>query len=376
MRVSIITVLDHEIIPFELLKMSTTSQRITEAITRETDVVRQLRLKLSEAEFNERMRTDLSPFFRNPDASESLIQLKTHLWEYGVILGAQQSPWFITSLKFFIDQFNRAKDRDKQAVQQSLLFWFSYLNEALAKYTEAFHLEALESSMAPNLLARAAFRQLGDILEASMLPLIRQVYSLFSLVGIWKLQHDPIKDTFGPETKMIYQRLLCEIPIHQWRNIAQHSSYTYDEQSGQIECKYGSHSQYSVCIAPPELLQLLKQTDHVFGLHKIAIGFFTMDNLDLLKNQIRSVKVTRETVVCTILTMFEVQGFDVHCFEMIEGHWEVTLKNPLQRSQDEFSDLITHAASFAAMQPDLEINIKLLGPDDQSWQWNLGRTKN
>ena len=103
------------------------------------------------------MQTDLRPFFHNESALKALVQMKTHLWEYGVILDMQPALWFSNGLVFLIEQFNKAKECDKSAVQRSLALWFPHLHLALARYTEAFHLENLDFTMPPHLLTRSAF---------------------------------------------------------------------------------------------------------------------------------------------------------------------------------------------------------------------------
>jgi len=70
------------------------------------------------------MQTDLRPFFHNESALKALVQMRTHLWEYGVILDMQPALWFSNGLGFLIEQFNKAKECDKSAVQRSLAFWF------------------------------------------------------------------------------------------------------------------------------------------------------------------------------------------------------------------------------------------------------------
>jgi len=349
---------------------------IVSAAAREAASVRELYTQLSQVEFDQRMQTDLRPFFHNESALKTLVQMKTHLWEYGVILDMQPALWFSNGLSFLIKQFNKAKECDKSAVQRSLAFWFPHLQSALARYTEAFHLENLDCTMPPHLLTRSAFRQLGDILEGCMLPFIRQVHSLFVVVGDNGLHHDAVQGTFGnlvsdlctiPQAKIFYQDLLHGVPIHQWRNIAQHSSYECDQQHRQLTCTYGPrHNLKTLTLSIAEFMDVLQQTDRIFALHKIAVGFFTADNLDLLKSLQPFLTITKDTLAGILLSLFETHAFEVNQFDISGDQWAITLKDLRGRSKQEVKELLNHAARFTTFRSDVGLRFEVQAPDGHS----------
>ena len=341
------------------------TDRVISAVVLEAASVRKLRERLSPAEFNQRVRDELHPYFRTESALDSLIKLKTHIWEFGVILDMKGVVWFRDGLDFFIQQFNHAKQSDQANVERSLTEWFPKLNSALARYSEAFHLEQLDSTMDPHLLTRSAFRQLGDVLEGCFLPFIRQVYSLLCIAGHGVLHHNPSSATFGnlvsgfctsPSTRILYQDLLRGVPIHQWRNIAQHSSYTCHEKTKQIECVYGlPHKQRTITLSIPELLELLIDIDRIFALHKIAVGFFTVDSIELLRG-IKQCPVTKDTVVGMLLSFFETHGLRIDEFDTSGDPWTVSLVDIRWRSEQEVKRLLSHTAQFTAVRPDVRLH--------------------
>jgi hypothetical protein len=322
------------------------------------------------------MQTDLRPFFHNESALKALVQMKTHLWEYGAILDMQPALWFSNGLGFLIEQFNKAKACDKSAVQRSLALWFPHLHLALARYTEAFHLENLDFTMPLHLLTRSAFRQLGDILEGCMLPFIRQVYSLFVIAGDSGLHHDAVQGTFGnlvsdlctiSETQILYQDLLHGVPIHQWRNIAQHSSYECDQQNRQLTCTYGlKHNPKTLTLSTAEFIEVLKQIDRIFALHKIAVGFFTAGNLDLLKSLQPFPTITKDTLAGILLSSFETHAFEVNQFDISGDQWAITLKDKRGRSKQENKDLLNHTAHFTTFRSDVGLRLEVQALDGHS----------
>jgi hypothetical protein len=287
----------------------------------------------------------------------------------------RDETWFHDDLIFLVEHFNRAKDKNETGVKRSLRFWIYELNSAVTRYSEAFHLENLNDAMPSNLLVRSAFRELGDVLEGCLQPFIRQTYDLFALSGDYSLREEAAKVNFGnlvvdlctiPETREIYQGLLRGIPVHQWRNIAHHSSYSYNEQKNEITCVYGRKNVETVTFSPVELISVLQQVDRIVALHKIAVGLFTVDNADFLKDLGLSLEITKHTISGSLLSLFETHGFEIVELDVSGTHWSIVLKNSLGRSKEEFIELLNCAAGVTALRSDISLRFEVRSPDGRS----------
>lgn len=344
--------------------------RALSAAKTESDVLRRLRAELSEAEFGQRMRLDLGKYIHSTNALDLLVKHKTHLWEYGVLLRMNDEAWFMDGLDFLITNFNRAKTADPQGTLEAIAGRFSDIHHAIERGSEAFHLEDL-SQKSRNLFVRAAFRQIGDVLEGVLLPYVRQVHAILLRLPGCPLKQSSNSSSFGslvsdllafPELQRVYREATSGLPIHQWRNVAQHSKYRYDGTLGKVVCRVGSGvNETDVFLSFEEFVCGLNAIGRMCDLHKIAMGFFAADNLERLASRVKVDPLSDHTVASSIMTACQTEGFEVVSLRTEEIPWKLNLNVPNGKTRSDCERLLGTVATYTSMRADLSLAFELRG---------------
>ena len=235
--------------------------------------------------FHKKMFNDLSPFFQNESELRTLVDSNCFIWEYGFILKMKSQTWFENGIFEMLSLFNQAYKINLEKVAYSISHYFYHLSTALRSQHEAFHLERLESlKQTPSLFVRETFREAGSIIEAGIYPFIKQAYHLISISkgkqktieDVEKLKFGQIVNELGQNAVLreVYYPLPYSIPISQWRNIAQHSSFEYVNSTESVICKYGIvPNAKELTMNYKELAWLLDIVNKIHALHKIANVF-------------------------------------------------------------------------------------------------------
>ncbi len=318
---------------------------------------------------DQKMYQDLSIFFQNKKELKSIISSKMFLWEYGFILKMKDNPWFIEGMKFFTSQFNCAKNADLKAFEKSLKYFFPKIGEAIRSSMVAFHLEQSSQKIPPNLFVTSAFREIGGLLEASLLPHIRQFYHL---IAISEGNIFPAKETksisFGNmvnelkgknQLKQTYQPDPWNLPLNQWRNIAHHSNYLFNENKNEIKCTYGKHSKKDFIITPSGLNDFFVRLNQIGALHKITLGFFYVDNREFLKDSLESCLITDDDIAGLIIDLFHSYDFVVVDFQYEQKPWIIRLNDPHSRSKAQINTIMKIAGKFLMTNPDLQLRFSI-----------------
>ena len=78
--------------------------------------------------------------------------------------------------------------------------------------------------------------------------------------------------------RALYSPAPFDIPLSQWRNIAFHGNY--DVRGRRIRCQYGNRRLHRFECTPTQLLDVMKYTNDVYYVHKVAYEIFGIDNTD------------------------------------------------------------------------------------------------
>ena len=338
------------------------------SLRQEVATLTTLRKNLPVEIFHVKMKDDLSMYFKNKDILDIIIERKTHLWEYSVILEMNSFEWFNDSLTFFIEEFNDAKAKNVKAVKKSLIKFYPLIQKALEGYSEAFHLSTLHLDKSANLFVRTVYRELGDILETSLLPILRQVHSLFSITKKYAFSFNSINAHFGEivsdlckikKIEFLYKDFLYNVPLNQWRNIAHHSSYEFFEDRQIVICRYGTNNIKEVVIHKNEIEKFIKLIDKIFCLHKIAITFFTSDNGRLIVKSLPKLNISKDTIYASILAVFEVEGFKVLSLETKGENIDISVEFPTYPLKENLDSIIMQAGGFTMFRPNSSLSFKI-----------------
>ena len=149
------------------------------------------------------------------------------------------------------------------------------------------HIDELEGEF----VVKTIFRDVGDLLEGSLQPLVRLRLAMLEVAGVRTGRSSPVSTmTFGDVVHElssrgaeggIYHPPPLGLSVNQWRNIANHNNYALKD--GRVTCTYGMPGrQKSVCCTIDDLIELAKYTDTLVFLHKTAYEIFSTDNLNEL----------------------------------------------------------------------------------------------
>lgn len=175
---------------------------------------------------------------------------------------------------------------------------------------------------------------MGDTIESTHYLLLRFVYNTLTLSD-----KSPIfnKDRNISHGKIISELLNIEhldillsknlnnIPLNQWRNISQHSSYKYNSEKGDIICSYGKNS--FIKIMPNELEELMAKLNILQQWLKIAFDFTCLEFMDSIKIPIKKLKITNESLLSQLGNILPLNGYSVLGIDKTLDHWAVKIKD-------------------------------------------------
>lgn len=235
----------------------------------------------------------------------------------------------------------------------------------------AFHLEQSSKNIQPSLFVTSAFREIGGLLEASLLPHITQFYHL---IAISEGNIFPAKETksisFGNmvnklkgknQLKQLYQPAPWNLPLNQWRNIAHHSNFQFNENKNEIKCTYGKYPKLkTLIIIPSSLSDFFIRLNQIYALHKITLAFFCCDNREFLKDALDSCSITDDDLAASIIDLFNTYDFVVVDFQYEQKPWIIKLNDPHSRPKGQINNIMKIAGKFLAMNPDLQLKFSIL----------------
>jgi hypothetical protein len=223
--------------------------------------------------------------------------------------------------------------------------WEEPIGKALSLYWSAVRLEHEKADLPLDEFAYELFRNIGGLIEGTL-----QVYLKELLHLAQRSQGESVAfadvDSLGLGTTV---RLVGEkagiasyltlppwnVPLNQWRNIAQH--YSMDSSGSSIVCRYGASRQHNIALTRPELLEVARALFLLFSTIRTAQTLFALDHADALvahcKGFVRKEADTQfQFVVGAASQGFEVVELDVSedCARAVLA--DVTVQDPDARS--------------------------------------------
>lgn len=180
-------------------------------------------------------------------------------------------------------------DENQDRCAQVCSDWEQEIAAGLRFYWNSARLEVSKSDLPIDEFAYEAFRNIGSLLEATMLPYLRELLHLHEAhKGSQLFKADILALDFG----VVVSRLESEfgstalrpqpwnIPLNQWRNIAQHLSV--ESNAAIITCLYGRGNTHKIQLTREDLWNVLVS---VFSMHlaiRTSHTIFFMDHGDAL----------------------------------------------------------------------------------------------
>ena len=318
----------------------------------------------------EQAATDLSPYFENPAIIFSALGAGGLQAEHAFLQQNRSKSWIDQNLRVLLAEFRSAQNANEALCFQT---WGSRM-EAIDRATRnwaavAFLQEDLER-LNPEFMAKSVLRNVGDILEGSLQPLVRLRLEMQGIAGMRTKTAKLIDSmTFGNVIEELASRqiggsIYCPPPfgvtVSQWRNIANHNSYVVD--GDEVVCAYGRPKSPQKIVCPvAKLYDLGVYVNDLSFMHKIAYEVFSVDNLEMLLPFAPKLKITDYTKEGMLAYGLAAAGFTIvkagHASEL----WVLELIDRFARSKPHIEGALqtaTHAYNFWAGSVRFFISVK------------------
>lgn len=197
--------------------------------------------------------------------------------------------------------------------------WEQEIGTGLHHYWNAARFEVSKDDLSLDEFAYEAFRNIGSLLEATMQPYLRELLHLL-LENINSATSKEVISSldFGnvinriEKLGFIPQALRprpSNLPINQWRNIAQHFSISTD--GTKITCVYGRGEKKSVIFTRTELWNALITFTSIQRAIRTAHTIFHLDHADVLATHCRGYKRKDSDLQFQFIVGAASQGFEV-----------------------------------------------------------------
>lgn len=223
--------------------------------------------------------------------------------------------------------------------------WEESIGKALSLYWSAVRLEHEKVDLSLDEFAYELFRNIGGLIEGTL-----QVYLKELLHLTLRSQGESVSFAeidaldLGTAVRLVSEKAGIasyltlppwNVPLNQWRNIAQH--YSMNSNGSSVVCRYGARHQHSITLTRPELLEVARALFLLFSTIRTAQTLFVLDHADTLvvhcKGFIRKEADTQfQFVVGAASQGFEVIELDVSedCAKAVLA--DVTMQEPGTRA--------------------------------------------
>ena len=295
---------------------------------------------------------ELSRYFENPERLERAFGVGGFHYEHAFLQRNKLVSWVDVNLRLMLKEFRDARD-----CSTSLCFrtWGSFM-EAVDRGTRnvsvvgslQLDIGKLEAEFA----TKSILRDVGDILEGSIQPLVRLRLAMREVAGKRTGRSLPIGNmNFGDVIAElapigikgdIYRPRPFGVSVSQWRNIANHNSYTV--KNDRVACTYvrpGQEKQILCTIN--DLVELAKYVDTLGFLHKVAFEIFSTDNLNELAPHAPRLEITEFTKDGALVIGLAKGRFTIVKARYREREWALLLADDSHRDQGEIKSAIQDA---------------------------------
>lgn len=192
------------------------------------------------------------------------------------------------------------------------------IRETQRKYSMQILFEQSKDGLNTDEYAFEVFRLIGCLIESTIQPFIKELYCLAALsAGQLVETRDVIEADFGQVIEK-FSRLNCfpglltpgtwDVRINQWRNIAQHHSFSVVGEK--IEATYGKSSpKKCIALTRDELFSLSKELIRRLGALKSSRELTILNNIEELRDRLPKVEIDIYSKATELAAAFATQGF-------------------------------------------------------------------
>lgn len=315
--------------------MNESTRHLAEGVRRFSAVLHAFEAGLTVDQLREVILETLRPEFQNQDALE----------RYGIdLLTVEATNISNLRLKPKANDLYHAcmslrtsllsKDHDRCAEVCSL--WEQEIGAGLHLYWNSARLEVNKGDLSLDEFAYEAFRNIGSLLEATTQPYLRELLHIHrqgaangvaSKDDISALDFGTVVAQLeaGPLSADLLRPQPWNLPLNQWRNIAQHYSIASDGAT--ISCRYGKRNRAEIRLTRTELTEALAS---IFSLHlaiRTAHTIFFLDNGRILSKHCRGFTRKDSDVQFQFIVGAASQGFEVTLLDVTPAFSKAVLRD-------------------------------------------------
>lgn len=290
---------------------------------------------------------DFVPFFENPENLEKAISIGGLTFEHSFWVKNSSETWFSQLIHTQIHEYREARDSLSE-------HFFPYWEKMVELKERSIHntgivaqLQNDLSSLSSVLSVKSLMRDLNDLLEGSLQPLVRLRLSVWSSIGKRKPSAIDVKSmSFGAVIEELaldgvighaYRPEPLKISVSQWRNLASHNDFKV--QGDALHVTYGTASRrHSLSLSINEFISVVKYCNALVYAHKIALELFDIDNIHKLHLNYPTIDDDIDlnySFKSTLAFGLVASGFTVNRVESRGEEWKFCLTDNQQRSFSE-----------------------------------------
>lgn len=295
---------------------------------------------------------DMSGYFENTERLITVFDGYVLRFEHAFLQRNKAVPWVHNNLSLMLKEFREARDHDAGSCFKT---WGSMMNSVDRGITNVSVVASLQQDigrLSTEFTTKSILRDVGDVLEGSLQPLVRLRLAMQEVAGVRSGRPQNVADmSFGQVINelasrtsqgAIYHPSPFGISVSQWRNIANHNSYSVkDEEISFTYRSEGKQEQFSCTVS--DLIDLAKYVDALGFLHKVAFEIFSIDNLNQLIANVPKVEITEYTKDAALVSGLFDAGMAIMNAAYREGEWALLLIDECCRNRDSIREALHEA---------------------------------
>lgn len=298
------------------------------------DYLIQKKSSLTALEFETQSFLQFSSYLKNKRIIPAILKNGNYTYELSTIWMMENESWFTDSIRYFLSHARNAFENNRSEFIESIESYYPKVHESLENYHDTYFLYNENHELRNREKARNYFRIMGDVIESTHYLLLRFIYNTLTLSNKSIVFHKDKNISFGnivsELTNIEYFNFILKgnlngLPLNQWRNISQHSSYKYDSTREEVICTYGKNS--SINIKLNELKGLLKKINTLQQWLKICFEFTYLEFMESITLSPKTLKISNESLLSQLGNILPLNGYTILAVNKILDHWTIKIKD-------------------------------------------------
>lgn len=259
----------------------------------------------------------LRPLYRNEDCLRDLA-VEVLAPEAVRIAYLKQDRWAYAALEKLLDLYWASEAQARKECMQICGDWHEAIFQGLSSFWSLYRLRNQSEVLSDDDRVFQQFGRIGALIESVIQPRLRELLGHvrhsrrkdYSLAAIRNLKFGGAVNELVTTSSVadLFRPAPWGLPLHQWRNIAQHHSFVLKQ--GTIHAEVGeSPNRQAITLSPQELHLLDARTTQTFNALEAARTVFAFDNFDDFAATAPVVTPRREAMLVQLTTIISTQGF-------------------------------------------------------------------